>query len=117
MGNCDKSERKLFADTWFWRCVSPVASKLKVVSLPVRPVWYCKHPSGGLEYQVETKFKDWTGQETAVDISRPVRRRARDLSHFDVEHPGPGRPGEGKVQAGRVPGLVAHLHVNCSMEN
>ncbi len=29
-----------------------MASKLKVVSLPVRPVWYCKHPSGGLEYQV-----------------------------------------------------------------
>ena len=34
---------------WFWRWLSPLAAKLKVVILPVRPVWYCRQQSGGLD--------------------------------------------------------------------
>ena len=34
---------------WSFRWFSFIGLKLNVVSLPVRVVWYCRHPSGALE--------------------------------------------------------------------
>ncbi len=44
------SKHRYISDIWLLRWLSPIALKLKVVILPVRVVWYCRQPVGGLKH-------------------------------------------------------------------
>ena len=77
-----------FIYLWSFKWPWSVGIKLKVVILPVKPVWYCKHPFLGLskKYKIVEKIIFCLKQQSFKKIDPPIIRATWNLGDFYFPH-------------------------------
>ena len=107
-----KIKSKLNLQFWFCRWLSLVGKKLNVVNLPSIPSWYCKHPSGGLNYN---PFADCSNNRMCFFDIRESGT-AIDLADFNFPSPHRRSARESEIQTGRVSAGSPHVDVHCEIQ-